>query len=97
VHAVVTAKLAKAKIKHGKTVTLTGTVGPVIAGEQVMLERKVSGKWQTGPIKAVNARGRFTYKIKAAKKGVTQTYQVLASPGHGLASGTSRPVTLTVT
>jgi hypothetical protein len=97
VHAVVTAALSKAKIKHGKTVTLTGTVAPVIPGEQVLLERRVKGKWTTGPIKTVSARGGFTYKIKAVKKGTAQSYQVLASPKHGLASGTSAPVTLTVT
>jgi hypothetical protein len=97
VHAVVTARLSKAKVKHGQTVTLTGTVAPVLDGEQVLLERRIKGKWTTGPIKTVNAQGGFTYKIKAAKKGVAQAYQVLASPGHGLASGTSSPVTLTVT
>ncbi|HVW80171.1 MAG TPA: GH25 family lysozyme [Mycobacteriales bacterium] len=97
VHAVVTAALSKTRIKHGKTVTLTGTVSPVIDGEQVMLESKVNGKWQTGPVKTVNSQGGFTYRIKAAKKGVAQSYQVLASPGHGVASGTSAPVTLTVT
>ncbi|HEX3900956.1 MAG TPA: GH25 family lysozyme [Mycobacteriales bacterium] len=97
VHAVVTAALSKPKVKHGRTVTLTGTVAPALSGEQVLLERRVKGKWTTGPIKTVNAHGGFTYKIKAVKKGVPQAYQVLASPKHGLASGTSAPVTLTVT
>jgi GH25 family lysozyme M1 (1,4-beta-N-acetylmuramidase) len=97
VHTVVTAALSKTTIKHGKTVTLTGTVTPLIAGEQVMLEEMVDGQWKTGPIKTVNAKGGFSYKIKAVKKQTTQTYQVLASPGHGLAAGTSSSVTLTAT
>lgn len=97
VHAVVTATLARSKVKHGGTVALTGTVAPVFDGEQVMLEQKVNGKWQTGPIKTVNAQGGFSYRVKARKKGVAQSYQVLASPGHGLTAGTSAPVTLTVT
>jgi hypothetical protein len=97
VHAVVTAALSQPTARPGKVVKITGTVAPVLAGEQVMLEQQVNGKWKTGPIATVDAQGSFTYKVKAGPKHkTTQTYQVLASPGHGLASGTSAPVTLTV-
>jgi hypothetical protein len=97
VHAVVTATLSKQRVPQGQTVMLRGTVAPVFDGEQVLLEKQINGKWQTGPIKTVGPKGGFRYKIKGAKKGVPQSYQVLASPRHGLASGTSAPVTLTVT
>lgn len=97
VHAVVTAMLSRPRARPGTTVTVTGTVAPVLAGEQVMLEQQINGKWKTGPITTVDDQGAFTYHVKAGKKkGSKQTYQVLASPRHGLASGTSPPVVLTV-
>jgi hypothetical protein len=97
VHSVVTAALSKTSVKHGKYVTLTGTVQPAQPDELVYLQDVVKGAWVTMRSKAINAKGGYTFKLHAGKKGTKKSYRVTVVAAHGLAVGISPVAVLKVT
>ena len=60
-------------VKSGKELTVKGTLLPVLAGQVVLLQKYVSGKWQNiGTATATGANGEFQISIIESKKGVTK-------------------------
>lgn len=58
-------------VKSGKELTVKGTLLPVLAGQVVVLQKFVSGKWQNiGTASATGANGEFQVSLIEAKKGV---------------------------
>ena len=60
-------------VKSGKDLTVKGTLVPVLAGQVVLLQKFVSGKWQNiGTATTTGTNGEFQISIIEAKKGVTK-------------------------
>jgi spore germination protein YaaH len=60
-------------VKSGKDLTVKGTLLPVLAGQVVLLQKLVSGKWQNiGTATNTGTNGEFQISIIEAKKGVTK-------------------------
>jgi len=60
-------------VKSGKDLTVKGTLLPVLAGQVVLLQKFVSGKWQNiGTATTTGTNGEFQISIIEAKKGVTK-------------------------
>ena len=60
-------------VKSGKDLTIKGTLLPVLAGQVVLLQKFVSGKWQNiGTATTTGTNGDFQISIIEAKKGVTK-------------------------
>ena len=58
-------------VKSGKDLTVKGTLLPVLAGQVVLLQKFVSGKWQNiGTATTTGTNGEFQISIIEAKKGV---------------------------
>ncbi len=62
-----------ATVKSGKELTVKGTLLPVLAGQVVVLQKFISGKWQNiGDSTTTGINGEFQISIMEAKKGVTK-------------------------
>lgn len=62
-----------ATLKLGKELTVKGTLLPVLAGQVVVLQKFISGKWQNiGDSTTTGINGEFQISIMEAKKGVTK-------------------------
>ena len=60
-------------VKAGKDLSVKGTLLPVLAGQVVLLQKFVSGKWQNiGTATTTGTNGEFQISIIEAKKGVTK-------------------------
>jgi spore germination protein YaaH len=60
-------------VKAGKDLSVKGTLLPVLAGQVVLLQKLVSGKWQNiGTATTTGTNGEFQISIIEAKKGVTK-------------------------
>ena len=60
-------------VKAGKDLSVKGTLLPVLAGQIVLLQKFVSGKWQNiGTATTTGTNGEFQISIIEAKKGVTK-------------------------
>ena len=60
-------------VKSGKDLTVKGMLLPVLAGQVVLLQKFVSGKWQNiGTATTTGTNGEFQISIIEAKKGVTK-------------------------
>ena len=60
-------------VKSGKDLTVKGTLLPVLAGQVVLLQKYISGKWQNiGTATTTGTNGEFQISIIEAKKGVTK-------------------------
>ena len=60
-------------VKSGKDLTVKGTLLPVLAGQVVLLQKFVSGKWQNiGTATTTGTNGEFQISIIEGKKGVTK-------------------------
>ena len=60
-------------VKSGKDLTVKGTLLPVLAGQVVLLQKYISGKWQNiGTSTTTGTNGEFQISIIEAKKGVTK-------------------------
>ena len=60
-------------VKSGKDLTVKGTLVPVLAGQVVLLQKFVSGKWQNiGTSTTTGTNGEFQISIIEARKGVTK-------------------------
>jgi spore germination protein YaaH len=58
-------------VKSGKELFVKGTLLPVLAGQGVVLQKFVSGKWQNiGTTTTTGANGEFQVSLIEAKKGV---------------------------
>ena len=62
-----------ATVKLGKELIVKGTLLPVLAGQVVVLQKFISGKWQNiGDSTTTGINGEFQISIMEAKKGVTK-------------------------
>jgi spore germination protein YaaH len=62
-----------ATVKLGKELIVKGTLLPVLAGQVVVLQKFISGKWQNiGDSTITGINGEFQISIMEAKKGVTK-------------------------
>jgi hypothetical protein len=60
-------------VKSGKELTIKGTLLPVLAGQVVVLQKYISGKWQNiGTTTTTGTSGEFQISIIEAKRGVTK-------------------------
>ena len=60
-------------VKSGKDLTVKGTLLPVLAGQVVLLQKCISGKWQNiGTATTTGTNGEFQISIIEAKRGVTK-------------------------
>lgn len=60
-------------VKSGKELNVKGTLLPVLAGQVVVLQKFMSGKWQNiGTATITGANGEFQVSLIEAKKGVTK-------------------------
>ena len=60
-------------VKSGKDLTVKGTLLPVLAGQVVLLQKYISGKWQNiGTATTTGTNGEFQISIIEAKRGVTK-------------------------
>ena len=60
-------------VKSGKDLTVKGTLLPVLAGQVVVLQKFVSGKWQNiGTPTITGTNGEFQISVIEARKGVTK-------------------------
>lgn len=75
------------KVKRGKTVLLTGAVGPTVAGS-VLVQRKSGTRWVTAASATLKS-GRFSVKVKVPKKKGYVTYRVLKTADSGHLAGLS--------
>ena len=58
-------------MKSGKELIVKGTLLPILAGQVVVLQKFVSGKWQNiGTATTTGANGEFQVSLIEAKKGV---------------------------
>lgn len=86
-------KLARERAPAGKRTTLTGQVAPRLAGQEVILERRITvGHWSVVSAVHESARGRFSFTVP----GRTDSYRAVVAdkPGY-LLFGYSNVVTLT--
>ncbi len=60
-------------VKSGKDLTVKGTLLPVLAGQVVVLQKYISGKWQNiGTATTTGTNGEFQISIIEVKRGVTK-------------------------
>ncbi len=60
-------------VKSGKELTIKGTLLPVLAGQVVVLQKYISGKWQNiGIATTTGTNGEFQISIIEIKRGVTK-------------------------
>jgi hypothetical protein len=60
-------------VKSGKELTIKGTLLPVLAGQVVVLQKYISGKWQNiGTATTTGTNGEFQISIIEVKRGVTK-------------------------
>ena len=60
-------------VKSGKDLTVKGTLLPVLAGQVVVLQKYISGKWQNiGAATTTGTNGEFLISIIEVKRGVTK-------------------------
>jgi GH25 family lysozyme M1 (1,4-beta-N-acetylmuramidase) len=97
VHSVVTGALSRATIRHGRYVRLSGTLSPLISGEEVTLQQLVGKVWQAVRTKAVDDKGNYSFRLRAQRKKSTQTYRVIVAAGHGLGGARTHALLLSVT
>ncbi len=70
---------APASIRHGETLTVTGSLRPRTAGTFIKVEKLVAGKWQPfGTVIATDAQGAFTFNAPTVSRG-TVTLRVSAA------------------
>jgi hypothetical protein len=91
----VTAKRSAATVRFGKTVTVTGSVGPNHRGQRVYLQRLVGGSWKTAATAVLSSASGYRLTAKPPVKG-RLSYRVLKSADRDHLSGTSPRFTVTV-
>jgi hypothetical protein len=104
VRAPVRLTVSRARLLEGGTISFGGTLvgGPrPRRGKLDLLQVRDRGAWRTfANVRAGRARGRFAYRYRFPALGTTRTHRFRARvPNDGAypyASGTSRPVTVTV-
>jgi GH25 family lysozyme M1 (1,4-beta-N-acetylmuramidase) len=93
---IVATALSAPTVKHGKTVTLSGSVHPFVMGEQVARQRKVDGTWVTKGTTAVTKDGTYSFTLTPRLVG-TYVYRLVAASTAHRGTGYSRSVRLTAT
>lgn len=85
-------KLAKSRVRAGRSTKLTGTVKPRLKNQLVTLERESGKRWYVVKTTHESASGTFSFTVP----GKTQTYRAVVAykPGYYL-YGYSNSVTLT--
>jgi hypothetical protein len=95
VRSAVTATMSGTSAVVGQPMTLTGTVGPALAGLTVRRQELVAGVWQTVETGTTLPGGAFSFVFTADTVG-KHVYRVMADRFPGYAAGYSAPSTLSV-
>ena len=91
----VSARLQASTVTLGKTITVTGSVAPNHRGQQVSLQRLVSGAWKGVATATLTSTSAYTLRAKTPAKG-TFTYRVVKRADTDHTSATSPTLTVTV-
>jgi GH25 family lysozyme M1 (1,4-beta-N-acetylmuramidase) len=92
----VTAALSATTVRHGATVTITGSTTPFIAGQRVVREALVNGHWRVWATSKVSKLGKFRFRITPKVKAAI-VYRIVVGKAKGRAAGYSSRLKLTVT
>lgn len=92
----VTISAKKKTIRSGDRATISTTVWPDANGKKVTLQRRVDGAWKTVTTGKTSTTKATTFTVTPKGKG-KHVYRVVAAKGGGLAAGTSKWLTITVT
>ena len=91
----VSARPQASTVTYGQTITVTGTVAPNHRGQQVYLQRLVSGAWKGVATATLTSTSAYTLRAKAPARG-TFTYRVVKRADTDHTSATSPTLTVTV-
>jgi hypothetical protein len=92
----VKAKAAKATVKTGSKIKVTGSAKPVGPGAKVRLQVKKNDTWKTKAEKALAADGAYKLKMNAPGKPGTVKLRVVVTETNSTASGKSANVKVKV-
>jgi len=95
VRPILTASLSPKQIKPGKTATVSGTVTPAHAGQQVQLQQLVGGAWQVVQQAVLSSSGGYSFAVQGTTSGVF-TYRVAKPADADHAATQSGSLQLTV-
>jgi GH25 family lysozyme M1 (1,4-beta-N-acetylmuramidase) len=95
VHAAVSATMLGDAATVGQPMTLSGTVGPGVAGVSVYRQELVAGTWQTVQSGSTLPGGGYAFAFTAESAG-THVYRVMTPRFLGFLSGFSEPLDLLV-
>jgi hypothetical protein len=90
------AALSATTVKHGRTVTITGSAAPFVAHQQVQREHLVSGAWRVVASMKLSRQGQFQFRIRPKIKAV-DVYRIVVAATKHRGAGHSSKLTLTVT
>lgn len=91
----VTAKLRPAHVLRNERTVLSGTVKPVRASKEVLVQRQDGDGWTTVAERPLNADGKYRYGFASQESG-KQVYRVRMRRVRAVAAGTSPEQVLTV-
>jgi hypothetical protein len=91
----VSASWSPSSVRPDEAAVLSGTVRPVRASEEVLVQRRDDDGWTTVAQSPVDERGRYRYRLVPATKG-EELYRVRMPRVGAVAAGTSSVSTLMV-
>jgi GH25 family lysozyme M1 (1,4-beta-N-acetylmuramidase) len=98
VRPVVTAALSKPVVRHGHRVKLSGTVTPLVSGQQVTLQLfSRRGTWTVSRTKTISSTGGYSFTLRPRQKQASRRFRVVVPATTTRAAGISPVVSLTVT
>lgn len=91
----VTAKFRPAQVLRNERTVLSGTVKPIRAAKEVLVQRQDGDAWTTVAERPLNADGKYRYGFASEESG-EHVYRVRMPKAGAVASGTSPEQVLTV-
>jgi GH25 family lysozyme M1 (1,4-beta-N-acetylmuramidase) len=89
----VTAAFSETLVSKGTPVTMSGSVSPFVAGQQVVREGYFRGGWHVVATSKVGTHGKFSFTM-APMNTTVGVYRIRVAPVQGRAAGYSKPMTL---
>jgi hypothetical protein len=95
VRTIVTSKLSRTTVARGGAVTISGSVTPKHARQNVLVQRLVGKVWKTVATVKLSSTSSYAYKLPTSARG-TFTYRVVKTADVDHGAGFSRPLNLKV-
>jgi len=95
VRPLLTASLSPKQVKAGKAATISGTVTPTHAGQQILLQQLVNGTWQAIDQTTLSTTGSYAFQVAPSTSGVF-TYRAAKPADADHVATESASVQLTV-